>query len=718
MKKTLSLALVTAMTCLAAVITAAPAAGAAVPSYTGCLSPVLNTIYDVAPGDAPAHPPCLRPANMIRLSSGDLTSLAAGTGLTGGGDNGDLSVAIAPSYRLPQSCSAGQTTSWNGTDWACAGFASQAQFDALVALLGSAGTINDGSNPVNWTKLKGVPAGFADGTDDTGPAYAAGFGLNLAGATFSVDPTQVQRRVGDSCAAGSSIRAISQDGTVTCEGHSTYTAGEGLALSGSEFSVTDGGVTEAKLSFDPTTQAEFDSLTALISGPGTINDTGNPIEWTKLKSVPAGFADGTDDTGLASVSVGVGLTGSGAGGDPVQVEDSYRMPQSCSSAQVPKWNGVVWACGNDNEGNGGGGNFGHTPAGNDLSTLDSAGSVGFQTSVTIGADGLGLVSYRDAGNGNLKVAHCTNVSCTSATNSTLDSIGTVGINTSVMVGADGLGLISYFDLTNGDLKVAHCDDVTCTSATRSTIDSAGIVGSFSSVTVGADGLGLVSYRDTTHGTLKVAHCDNVDCTTATSAAIGGGFSVGTFTSVTVGADGRGLVSYWDYGNGDLKVAHCDDVACTTATSSTIDSAGNVGSYTSITIGADGLGLISYHDETNADLKVAHCANVPCTSATSSTLDNGGEVGSHTSVTIGGDGLGLISYQDQTNGTLKVAHCADVACAAVTRSTIDSAGFVGSYTSVTVGTDGLGLVSYMDDTNSDLKVAHLSNLFGVPYFRRR
>ena len=34
--------------------------------------------------------------------------------------------------------------------------------------LNAAGTINDVSNPVDWTKLKGVPAGFADGTDNIG----------------------------------------------------------------------------------------------------------------------------------------------------------------------------------------------------------------------------------------------------------------------------------------------------------------------------------------------------------------------------------------------------------------------------------------------------------------------------------------------------------------------------------------------------------------------
>ena len=38
------------------------------------------------------------------------------------------------------------------------------------------------------------------------------------------------------------------------------------------------------------TQDELDTA-------GSINDTGNPVDWTKLKSVPTGFADGTDDAG-------------------------------------------------------------------------------------------------------------------------------------------------------------------------------------------------------------------------------------------------------------------------------------------------------------------------------------------------------------------------------------------------------------------------------------
>jgi len=81
--------------------------------------------------------------------------------------------------------------------------------------------------------------------------------------------------------------------------------------------------------------------------------------------------------------------------------------------------------------------------------------------VTIGADGLALISHFQGGSQDLEVAHCLNVACTSAVVSTLDSVGIVGRYSSATIGADGLGLIAYFDNTNFHLKVAHCSNLAC-----------------------------------------------------------------------------------------------------------------------------------------------------------------------------------------------------------------------------------------------------------------
>ena len=205
----------------------------------------------------------------------------------------------------------------------------------------------------------------------------------------------------------------------------------------------------------------------------TTADSAASAPWSGLTGVPAGFADDTDDDSLASLA--------------------------CAVGQAAVWNGSVWKC--------------IVLFGFALSTLDSAGTVGQYTSVTVGSDGLGLISYQDDfSNFDLKVAHCDNVACTSATTSTLDGAGDVGEWTSITVGADGLGLISYVDSVNLDLKVAHCDNVACTSATITTVDSADGVGQYTSMAIGADGLGLISYFDSSNTALKVAHCaDPVTC---------------------------------------------------------------------------------------------------------------------------------------------------------------------------------------------------------------
>jgi hypothetical protein len=362
-----------------------------------------------------------------------------------------------------------------------------------------------------------------------------------------------------------------------------------------------------------------------------------------------------------------------------------------------------------------------------ITTLDGAAvsqDRGQYTSIATGVDGLGLISYYEAifgGSqqlGDLRVAHCNNAACSSATLTTLDGPGNAGRYTSIAIGADGLGLISYYDVTGGDLKAAHCNDTACSDATLATLDSGGTadVGQFTSVTIGGDGLGLIGYYDVTGGDLRVAHCNDTTCSSAALSTLdtGGAGNVGQYTSITTGTDGLGLISYYDVTNANLKVAHCNDAACTGATVTTLDTGGfeNVGAYTSIAVGADGLGLITYNAFTNATqgVRAAHCGDTACTSATTAQVSYT-DHGLHTSVAIGPDGLPLISYFGLTGdgADLKVAHCRNAACTTPpTLTTLDSLGDVGRYVSVTTGADGLGLMSYYDQTGTALKVIHCAD----------
>jgi hypothetical protein len=352
------------------------------------------------------------------------------------------------------------------------------------------------------------------------------------------------------------------------------------------------------------------------------------------------------------------------------------------------------------------------------SQVDTAGDVGESSSVTIGSDGLGLISYTYNTGIDLRVLHCGNLMCNSG--NTITSVDTAGLSgefSSIAVGADGLGLVSYYDLTNGHLKVLHCGDILCSSGNiGTTVDTASDVGPFSSITIGIDGLGLISYYDGVHGYLKVLHCGNLLCSSGnTSASLDTSITIDGATSITIGSDGLGLISYYDDTNKNLKVLHCGNLLCNSGnTNTSVDTAGETGWYPSITIGADGLGLISYSDVTNEDLKVLHCGNLLCNSGnTSASVDTAGSVGWASSITIGVDGLGLIVYADNTNHIVKLLHCGNVECnngntIGIVNS--NAGDFAGAYNSITIGADGLALISFLGGTtDGDLWVAKVAGL---------
>ena len=350
-------------------------------------------------------------------------------------------------------------------------------------------------------------------------------------------------------------------------------------------------------------------------------------------------------------------------------------------------------------------------------TLDSTGVVGDHTSVAIGVDGLPVVAYRDATSGDLnadlKILHCGNESCTSGNQTTsVDTPGGVGTDTSLAIGADGLPVVSYKDAVNFDLKILHCGNVACTSGNQATSVDTGPanVGSDTSMAIGADGRPVVSYSDVTNGDLKVLHCGNAACTSGNTAIVADPGPVGadTDTSIAVGTDDLPVISYFDLDDGNLMILHCGNAACSSGnTSATLDSDGWVGDFSSLAIGTDGFPVVSYRDGTNGDLKVLHCGDVACTSGNTLTpVDTTADpLGYDTSVAIGSDGFPVVSYFDGSGNDLKFVRCGNVACTAGNEVvTLDAPGNVGRHTSIALGADGLPVVSYHDVSGGDLKLA--------------
>lgn len=345
------------------------------------------------------------------------------------------------------------------------------------------------------------------------------------------------------------------------------------------------------------------------------------------------------------------------------------------------------------------------------------GSAGKYTSMTIGRDGLPLISYSNSAGTTLSVAHCSDLLCTDATRSVVSSNASV-LFTSIAIGSDGLGVIA-FRTAALELAVAHCGDVPCTTSTVNVVDS-GNKGSYPSIAI-ANGLPLISYYNAAAGDLRLAQCNDVACASATgfAAPVDNSANVGQFTSLAV-INGSPVISYYDATNRRLKVALCTGGAgfCTAplVTISVLDpTSTDVGPYSSIAIGADGLPVISYFDGANVVLKVAHCTSWDCGSGNVAfaTVDLGS--GLYTSIAIGSDGFPTVSYSrfGSSGGSLNVAHCTSFTCSGSVVSTLDSLG--GDYTSISVGSDNLPVVSYFDGTR--LKVSHCANLFCSPNVAR-
>ncbi|MDI6793821.1 MAG: hypothetical protein QME81_13310 [bacterium] len=136
----------------------------------------------------------------------------------------------------------------------------------------SDGTVNEAGDPVDWSKLKGVPTGFADGVDNTG-----GITDDSVLTQHIVDGTILNEDISNN--AGISQTKI--DNTLRVIDADKVDGKDASEFASSTHTHDDRYYTESELN----------------TSDGTVNESDDPVDWTKLKGVPAGFADGIAGAG-------------------------------------------------------------------------------------------------------------------------------------------------------------------------------------------------------------------------------------------------------------------------------------------------------------------------------------------------------------------------------------------------------------------------------------
>lgn len=332
----------------------------------------------------------------------------------------------------------------------------------------------------------------------------------------------------------------------------------------------------------------------------------------------------------------------------------------------------------------------------EIETVDSEGSVGFESSMALDSFGNPHIAYFDATNLRLRYASWTGVSWQY---DTIDSsLLSVNLYPSLALDSKDTPYVSYFNAVSGELKLATRQ---FSAWSTQTVDAAGNVGAYCSLSLDPSEKPHISYYDSTNGDLKYASWNGEEWVLETIDSEG---MVGSYTSLAIDATGTPFISYHDITNGDLKCATKDTAWKTTV----VDRVGNVGLYTSLALDPSGNPRISYFDLTNVALKYAAWDG----DAWNTEVVETGILTYYTSLALDRFGVPSIACWDATNMDLRYAKWDGSAWEA---EAVDTENNVGMYPSLTLDAFGKPHVSYYDVTNADLKYAYVATRAAATWY---
>ena len=446
---------------------------------------------------------------------------------------------------------------WSGLTGVPAGFADGVDNDSggtvtsVVAGTGLSGGTITGSGTIGIAPGGVGPAQIADGA--VGPAQLAPAAVRLA----QIDTNQVQARISGSCAVGEYFRGVNADGTVACDPvpglASLSVVDDPPANNVDEPALAIGADGLPVMSYWDSTDGDLkfarcvDSACRRPAQVRVLDATGSTGRYNAIAIGSGGLpvisyvSSSTSelrlarclDAACASVELRTLDTDVGQSRTAIVVPPGDLRPAVAyaRSNQLHLIRCANTEC--------------SSTTGRTLVDLTGVTSIG--PSMALGADGFPVIAYYDLNNGALKFARCANAECSSrSVNFVDDPANNVGSSNSVAVGPDGVAAIAYRDSTSGALKFVRCGNAACNSGNSITTvaGAASNVGG-TQIAIGDDGIPTILVTDSGSSALRVVRCGNPTCTafTGLGTLVTGAIQIPGASSLALGADGLPVVAY-------------------------------------------------------------------------------------------------------------------------------------------------------------------------------